>query len=109
MRRRQMAQNSKVLTAEANRVSLVSAGPAAAQEDYLGIAEREAPVNTVEQNWIFGVGEESRVTRIIPKLANTLVKSISWLGRVGSGKINDSYLGARHDIHHNVRINGIGL
>jgi hypothetical protein len=103
-----MIQNSEVLAAEANRISLVSARRTATQEDYLAIAERAIPVNTVEQTWISEVGEKARVGRAIPGLVNTLVKITEWLAHLGGGRIDDSYLEARHNVHHNFRINGIG-
>jgi hypothetical protein len=103
-----MIQNSEVLTREANRISLVSPRRTATQEDYLTIAEREMPVNTTEQTWIFEAGEEARVGRITPRLVSTLANFIKWLNHLDGGKIDDSCLEARHNIHHNFRINGIG-
>jgi len=104
-----MIQNSEVLAGEANRISLISTTRPATQEDYLAIAERAIPVNTVEQTWIFEVGEKARVGRTTPEFVNPLVKSIEWLNHLGSGKINESRLASRHNVHHNFRINGIRL
>jgi hypothetical protein len=104
-----MVQKNEVLTREANRISPVSSRRTTTQEDCLTIAERTIPVSTTEQTWIFEVEEKTRVGRTTPKLVNTLVKIIRWLSHVGSGKIDDSCLEARHNIHHNVRINGIRL
>jgi hypothetical protein len=104
-----MIQSSEVLTREDNRISLVSARRTTTQEDYLAIAEMEIPVNTIEQSWIFEAGEKARVGRTTPELVNTLVKIIKWLNHVGSGKIDDCCLESRHNIHHNLRINGIRL
>ena len=104
-----MTQKNEVLTREANRISLISTRRTTTQEDDLTVTEREIPVNTTEQTWIFEVGEKTRVGRTTPKLVNTLVEIIKWLNRLGSGKIDDSCLEARHNIHHNFRIKGIGL
>jgi hypothetical protein len=103
-----MVQRNEVLTREANRISLVSAGRTTAQQAYLTIAERRIPVNTTEQTWIFEAGEESRVGGTAPRLVNTLLKVVKWLNHVGSGEIDDGCLESRHNIHHNFRINGIG-
>jgi len=104
-----MTQKNEVLTREDNRIPLISTKRTITQEDYLTITEREMPVNTTEQTWIFEVSEKTRVSRTTPKLVNTLVKIIKWLNHVGSGKIDDSCLESRHNIHHNFRINGIRL
>ncbi len=102
-----MIQGSEVLTREANRIRLVSARRTATQEDYLTIAEREIPMSATEQAWIFEVGDETRVGSAIPKLANALVRIVEWLNHLGNGRINDSYLESRHNIHHNVKMNSI--
>jgi hypothetical protein len=102
-----MIQNSEVLTREDNWISLVSARRATTQEGYLAIAEREIPVNAIEQTWIFEVGEEARADRTYPALVNALVKITKWLNHLGSGRIDDSYLGSRHNIRHNFKTNGI--
>jgi hypothetical protein len=102
-----MIQNGKVLTQEANSISLVSARRTTTQEDYLTIAERAIPVSTMEQTWISEVGEVTPVGRTTPRLANIFVKIVNWLNYLGSGKIDESRLEARHNIHHNVKINGI--
>ena len=104
-----MIQKKEVLTREDNRISLISTKRTTTQEDHPTIAEREIPVNTTEQTWIFEVGEKTRVSRTIPRLVSTLVKIIKWLSHLGSGKIDDSCLESRHNIHHNFRIKGIGL
>jgi hypothetical protein len=104
-----MTQRNEVLAREANRISLISATRTTTQEDYVAIAEREIPVNTTEQTWISEVGEETRVGRMTPRLASTLVRIMKWLNHLGSGRINDSYLESRHTIHHNFRINGMRL
>jgi hypothetical protein len=104
-----MIQSSEALAGEANRISLVSARRAPTQEDYLAIAEREMPVTTIDQTWIFEVGERARVSRTAPRLVNTLVNIIKWLNHLGGGKVDDSRLESRQNIHHNFRINGIGL
>jgi hypothetical protein len=102
-----MIRKNEVLTREDNCIPLICRGRTPVQEDYLTITEGEIPMKAIEQTWIFEVGEETRVGRITPKLVNTLVKIIRWVSHVGSGKIDDSCLEARHNIHHNVRINGI--
>jgi hypothetical protein len=104
-----MAQNSEVLTAETNSVSLVCAERTTAQEDYLTIAERRIPMSAIEQGWIFEVGEKGRVGRTTPKPVNALVKIVEWLNHLGSGRVSDSHLEARHHIPHNFRAKGIGL
>ena len=104
-----MIQKDEVLTREENRTSFIATRGTTMQEDYPTITEREMPVNTMKQTWIFEAGEKARVGRTIPKSVNTFVKIMKWLSRVGSGKIDDSCLESRHNIHHNVRINGIGL
>jgi len=104
-----MTQKNEVLIQEDNRISLISTKRTTTQEGYLTVTEREIPVNTTEQTWIFEAGEKTRFGRTTPKLVNALVKIIKWLSRVGSGKIDDSCLESRHNIHHNVRIKGIGL
>jgi hypothetical protein len=104
-----MIQSNEVLTPEDNRISLISTRRTATQEDYLTVTEREIPVSTTEQTWIFEVGEKTHVGRTTPKLVNTLVKIIKWLNHLGSRRINDSYLESRHNIHDNPRIKGIGL
>jgi len=77
-------------------------------EDYPTIAERAIPANVIEQSWIFEGGEDSRAGRTTPTLVNALVKILEWVNHFGSGKIDESRLEARHNIHHNFRINGIG-
>jgi len=104
-----MIQKNEVSTREDNRISLISTRRTTTQEDYLTITEREIPANTTEQTWIFEVGEKAGVGRTSPKLVDTLVKVIKWLYHLGSGKIDNSCLESRHNIHHNFRIKGIGL
>jgi len=104
-----MVQRNEVLTREANRISLISARRTTMQEDYLAVTEREIPVNTTEQTWRFEAGEKARVGRTAPRLVNTLLKVVKWLNHVGSGKIDESGLESRHNIHHNFRMTGIGL
>jgi hypothetical protein len=104
-----MIQKNEVLTTEDNRISPICARRTTAQEDCLAITEGELPMNTTEQTWIFEVGEKTCVGRTTPKLVNTLVKVIKWLNHLGSGRVDDSYLESRHNIHDNPRIKGIGL
>jgi hypothetical protein len=104
-----MIQKNEVLTQEENRISFIATRRTTMQEDYPTITEREIPVNTTEQTWIFEVGEKAHVGRATPRSVNTFMKIIKWLSRVGNGKIDDSCLEARHNVHHNVKINGIGL
>jgi hypothetical protein len=103
-----MTQKNEVLTREDNRISITSRGGTTMQQDYVAITEREMPVNTTEQTWIFEAGKESRVGGTAPRLVNTLLKVVKWLNHVGSGEIDDGCLESRHNIHHNFRINGIG-
>jgi hypothetical protein len=102
-----MIQNSEVLTREDNPISLVSARRVTTQEGYLAIAERAIPVNTIEQSWIFEVGEETRPGRTTLRFVDTLANVARWLNHLGSGRIDDSCLEARHNIHHNFKMNGI--
>jgi len=104
-----MIQKNEVLTREENRTSFIATRRTTMQEDYPTVTGREIPANTTEQTWIFEVWEKARVGRTTPKSVNTFVKIMKSLSRVGSGKIDDSRLESRHNIHHNVRINGIGL
>lgn len=104
-----MTRKNKVLAREGNRISLISRTRIAAEEDYLAMTETELPMNTTEQTWIFEVCKETRVGRTPPRLADTLVKIVRWLNHLGSGKIDDSRLESRHNIHHNFRAKSIGL
>jgi hypothetical protein len=104
-----MVQKNELLTREDNRISLIATRRATTQEDYPTVTERELPVNTTEQTWISEAGEKTRAGRTIPKLVSTFAKIIKWLNRLGSGKIDDSRLESRHNIHHNFRTKGIGL
>jgi hypothetical protein len=103
-----MTQKNEILAREDNRISIISIGGATMQEDYAAITAREMPVNTIEQTWIFETGEKTDVGRATPELANALVKITKRLGHLGSGRIDESGLESRHNIHHNFRINGIG-
>jgi hypothetical protein len=103
-----MVQSSEVFTREANRISVASARRTITREDYLAVAERAIPVNAIEQTWIFEAGQKARVGTA-PRFLNHLVKIVNWLSHVSSGKIDDGRLESRHNIHHNFRINGIGL
>jgi hypothetical protein len=104
-----MTQKNRVLGQEENCISLISTKRTTTQEDHPTIAERQIPVNTTEQTWIFEVEEETPVSRTTPKLVNALVKIIKWLNHLGRGKIDDSCLESRQNIHHNITIKGIGL
>jgi hypothetical protein len=79
------------------------------REHYPAVAGRAIPVNAIEQTWLIEVGEEGRVGRTTPKFVNPLLKIANWLSHVGSGSIDESRLEARHNIHHNLRVNGIRL
>lgn len=102
-----MVQSSEVLAGETNGISLVCARPTIMQEDYLTTAETEMPVDATEQTWLFEVVEVTRVGRTTPGLVSTLAKIVNWLNHLGSGRIDDSHLEARHNIHHNFKTNGI--
>jgi len=104
-----MVQKNEVLTLEKNGISLISTGGTTMQEGYPIVTEIQIPASTTERTRIFEVGAETRVSRTTPGLVNTLVKVIKWLNHLGSGKIDDGCLESRHNIHHNFRINGIGL
>jgi hypothetical protein len=103
-----MVQKNEVLTREDNYIPLICRERTATQDDCLAITERGIAVSATEQSWIFEVGEETRAGRTTPKLANTLAKIVNWLHHLGSRRIDDSRLEARHNIHHNFSINGIG-
>ena len=104
-----MIENSEVSTREDNRISLISTRRTATQEDHPTITEGKIPVNTTEQTGIFEVGEKTRVSRTTPKLVNTLVEIIEWVNHLGSGKIDNSCLESRHNIHHYFRIKGMPM
>lgn len=78
------------------------------QEDYLIIAERAIPINISQQSWIFEGVEKARAGRTTPTPVNPLVRIQRWVNYLGSGKIDDSCLESRHNIHHDFRVNGIG-
>ncbi len=101
-----MIQKNEALTRDDNCISLICTRRAAVQEDCLATTETEIPVSTGEQTWIFEVGEKVPVNRTTPRLVNILVKISKRLNRLGSAKIDDGLLEARHNIHHNLRING---
>jgi hypothetical protein len=103
-----MTQRNEVLTREDNRISIISIGGATMQQDYVAVTEREMPVTRIEQTWILEAGEKVRAGRAIPQSANALVRITNWLGHLGSRKIDDGCLEARHNIHHNFSINGMG-
>jgi hypothetical protein len=102
-----MVQSSEALTRGDNRSSLVSARRATWQEGYLAVAERAIPVNAIEQTWIFGAGEKTRVTRTTPRSVSTLAEIIDWLSHLGSGRIHDRCLESRHHIYDSLTINRI--
>jgi hypothetical protein len=102
-----MTQRNQVLTREDNRISLISTRRTITQEDYLAITEIEMPMDTIEQTWTFEVGDETRVSRTTPRLVTALGEITRWLSHRGSGRIDDSCLEARHNIHHNFRANDI--
>ena len=104
-----MIQKNEVLTREDNCISPISTTRTTTQEYCATIAEREMPVNMIEQTWIFEVGEETSVIRTSPKPVNTVVKILKWLNHLGGRKIDDSFLESRQDTNHNLTIKGIGL
>jgi len=103
-----MAQNSKVLTREADPISTISTR-AATMEGYPVVAERRIPVSTTEQRWTLRVVKRIPVSDIIPERVNPLPKIANWLSRLGSGRINEGRLESRQNIDYNPRIRGIGL
>ena len=104
-----MAQNSEVLTREANPVSTISTR-AATMEGYPVVAEKRIPVSTTEQRWTLQVVERIPVSDvIIPERVNPLPKIANWLSRLGRGRINEGRLESRQNIDYNPRIRGIGL
>lgn len=103
-----MAQNSKVLTREADPISTISTR-AATMEGYPVVAEKRIPVSTTEQRWTLRVVKRIPVSDIIPERVNPLPKIANWLSRLGSGRINEGRLESRQNIDYNPRIRGIGL
>ena len=104
-----MTQKNGVLTREDNPISCICPGRTATQEDCLTVPERVPPLNTTEQTWIFEVREKARAGRRAPKPGSLLVDIIRWLYYLGSGKVDDRLLEARHEIHQNIRIDGMRL
>jgi hypothetical protein len=104
-----MIQSGEVLTGEPNPISLVSTGRTETQEEYLNIAERRMPVNTIEQSWTFEVAQKAPVNRMTPGQVNPLVKIAKWLNHLGNGRISESYLESRRTVPTNFRIGGIGF
>jgi len=104
-----MIQKNEVLTREDNCISSICTRPAKVLEDYPAITESRVPGNMIEQTRIFEVGEKTRVSGTTPNLVNTLVKILKWLSHLGSGKINDSCLESRQNMHHKITIKRIGL
>lgn len=104
-----MVQKNEVLTPEDNRVSLSSARWMAVQQHCPAYREREMPVKTTEQTWIFEIEERPRLRRTAPNLAHTFLKIVNWLNHAGAGKVDDRHLESRHHIRQNFRAKGIGL
>ena len=102
-----MVQKAEVLTREGNRIPCICPGRTTTQEDCLTVTEREIPVNTTAQTWIFEVREKPHAGRRTPKPGSLLVDIIRWLYYLGSGKVDDRLLEARHRIHQNTRIDDI--
>ena len=103
-----MVQRNEVLTGKENRISFIAARRTTMQEDCLTMEEGGIPMSAIDQTCVFEVGKETCAGRTTPELANALVKITKWLNHLGSGKIDESGLESRHNIHHNFRINGIG-
>ena len=104
-----MVQKNGVLTGEDNRISLNSARRVAVQQHRPAYQEREIPVDTIEQTWIFEVEEVTSVGRTTSRLARTFQRIVNWLSHVGAGKVDDRHLESRHNIRQNFRAKGIGL
>ena len=102
-----MVQKGEVLTRENNGTSLISRTRTAMEEDYLNVTEREITVSTIEQTGRLKLREETGVRRRTPKPGSLLVAIIRWLYYLGSGKVDDRLLEARHRIHQNTRIDDI--
>ena len=104
-----MIQKNWILKREDNCISVISTKRTTTQKDHRAITERKIPMNATEQICISEVGEKTRVSGTTPNLVNTLVKIIKWLSYLGIGKINDSCLESRQNMHHNITIKRIGL
>ncbi len=104
-----MVQKNEVLTREDNRVSLSSAGSVAVQQHCPAYWEREMPVKTTEQTWIFEVEGVTSVSRTTSRLVNNFLKIVNWLSHAGAGKVDDRHLESRHNIRQSFRAKGIGL
>jgi hypothetical protein len=102
-----MVQKGEVLTREDNGTSLISRTRTAMEGDCLNVTEREIPVSTTEQTGRLKLGEETGIGRTTPKSGSFLVGIIRWLYYLGSGKVDDRLLEARHKIHQNTGINDI--
>jgi hypothetical protein len=105
-----MVQSSQVLTTgEAHRIPLVSARRATTQEDYLTVAEREAPMSTTGQTWIPEAAEKTTVNRMTVGQVNPFARIVNWLNYLGTRRADDSYLKSRQNIPRNFGIGGFGL
>ena len=104
-----MIQKNGVLKREDNCISSICTRPATVLEDYPAITVSSVPGDMIEQTCISEVGEEICVIRTTPNVVNTLVKIIKRLSHLGSGKLNDSSLESRQNMHHNITIKRIGL
>ena len=102
-----MIQNSRVLTTEANPISFISAMQATTPADYLAVPQRAIPTN--KQTWIFEVAEMAPVSTETVERANPLLRIANWFNRLGSVRINETYLQSRQNVHVNPRINGAGF
>jgi len=104
-----MIQKNEALIREDNCISVISTKRAITRRDHRIITERKMPMDTTEQTCIFEIGEEICVIGTTPKFENTMVKIMKWLSHLGSGKIDDSCLESRQNMHHNITIKRIGL
>ena len=104
-----MIQKNEVLTREDNCISVISTKRATPRRAHRTIMERKMPMGTTEQTCIYEVGEKTQVSGTTPNLVNTLVKIIKWLSHLGSGKVDDSCLESRQNMHHNITIKRIGF
>jgi hypothetical protein len=101
-----MMRNSRVLTREANPISLISAVQASSEAEYLVAAQREVMMSTIQQTWRLEVADRAPADRTTPGHVNPLVRIMKWLSYLGSRGIDDSYLKSRPSFPPNFRIGG---
>jgi len=103
-----MTQNGKVLTREADPVSLMSRRVATLEDDPV-YSERRIAMTTAQQKWTLQVAQRIPVSDIMPERVNPLLKIANRLSRLGIGRIDVGHLESKQNIGYNPGIRGIGL